>query len=173
MQQRALHQCSRPQPLRSVPALRHPEFACGPPLFFAGTKDGSLRRPLAPGSPDVSLHLPIVRFAGRARAFLHPSVSLEALSRSGCSFAGAPSTAFRCRIPVHAASLTRRLSQSRIPVDAINNCTCMHMLSDGRGGCNARVVRNASKRRHRRDPGTVQSHKNAQVPCSRYDSHRA
>ena len=36
-------------------------------LFFAGTKDGSLRRPLAPGSPDVSRHLLIARFAGRTR----------------------------------------------------------------------------------------------------------
>ena len=34
---------------------------------------------LAPGSPDVSLHLAIARFAGRTRAFLRPSVSMRGL----------------------------------------------------------------------------------------------
>ena len=45
-----------------------PEFAMWAGLIFLlASKDGSLRRPLAPGSPDVSRHLAIARFAGRTR----------------------------------------------------------------------------------------------------------
>ena len=110
-------------------AAAPPNLQCGPALFFAGTQDGSLRRPLAPGSPDVSQHPAIARFAGRNSCFFFVLVCLcEALSSRLLFCLGS----IDC-IPLQnhwffTASFTK-LAQRRVQLDAIDPCACMHMLS--------------------------------------------
>ena len=169
MQQRALHQCSRPQPFRSVPALRHPEFAMWAASIFCwhqGWQSSEAasawfaRRPSTPG--DCSF---------RCIRLLFSSVLLDTraavLSHLGCSFAWAPSTAFRCRINRNSLRLSPNSSSDVFSLTPSTTAHCM-LLSDGRG----EQQRERHTKRLESTPSTrpldsAERASHAQVPCSR------